>query len=53
MEQVTQVKPSDTILITAVTGGVGKIFSQLAKSKGAIVIGTVGSSEKISIAKRF
>ena len=53
MEQVTQVKPSDTILITAVTGGVGKIFSQLAKSKGACVIGSVGSIEKFSLARSF
>ena len=53
MEQVTQVKPTDTILITAVTGGVGKIFSQWAKSKGACVIGSVGSIEKISLARSF
>ena len=53
MEQVTQVKPTDTILITAVTGGIGKIFSQWAKSKGACVIGSVGSDEKVSLAHSF
>ena len=53
MEMVTQVKNTDTILITAATGGVGKIFSQWAKSKGVKVIGTVGSEEKKDIAKSF
>ncbi len=53
IEQVTQVKPSDTILITAATGGVGRLFSQWAKSKGACVIGSVGSDAKISLAHSF
>ena len=53
MEMVTQVKASDTILITAVTGGVGKIFAQWAKSKGVRVIGTVGSKEKVVLGKSF
>ena len=46
IEEVTKLNASDTILITAATGGVGRIFSQWAKSKGAVVIGTVGSKEK-------
>jgi NADPH2:quinone reductase len=53
MEQVAQVKPSETILITAVTGGFGRIFSQWAKSKGVCVIGSVGSDEKVSLAYSF
>tara|TARA_A200000113_G_scaffold26875_1_gene22602 strand:- start:147 stop:734 length:588 start_codon:yes stop_codon:yes gene_type:complete len=53
MEMVTQVRASDTILITAVTGGVGKIFAQWAKSLGAQVIGTVGSKEKLALGKSF
>ena len=53
MEMVTQVRASDTILITAVTGGVGKIFAQWAKSLGAQVIGTVGSKEKLVLGKSF
>jgi NADPH2:quinone reductase len=32
-------------------GGVGQIFGQWAKSLGCTVIGTVGSDEKINIAK--
>ena len=53
IDQVTKLNTSDTVLITAATGGVGRIFSQWAKSKGAIVIGTVGSNEKISMAKSY
>jgi len=51
MEMVTQVRASDTVLITAVTGGVGKIFVQWAKSLGVQVIGTVGSKEKLVLGK--
>ena len=51
MEEVTNVKENDIILITAVTGGVGKIFSQWAKSIGAFVIGSVSSKEKALLAK--
>ena len=51
MEMVTKVRASDTVLITAVTGGVGKIFVQWAKSLGVQVIGTVGSKEKLVLGK--
>jgi len=40
-----------TVLFHAAAGGVGHIFCQWAKSLGCKVIGTVGSDEKISIAK--
>jgi len=53
IEEVTKLNSSDTILITAATGGVGRIFSQWAKSKGAVVIGTVGGKDKISTAKSY
>ena len=53
IDQVTKLNDSDTVLITAATGGIGRIFSQQVKSKGAVVIGTVGSIEKISIAKSY
>ncbi len=45
------VKSGETILFHAAAGGVGQIFCQWAKSLGCIVIGTVGSDEKIRIAK--
>ena len=42
-----------TILFHAAAGGVGQIFCQWAKSLGCRVIGTVGSDEKINIAKKY
>ena len=47
-----KVKSHDTILFHAAAGGVGQIFCQWAKSLGCKVIGTVGSEEKVSIAKK-
>jgi len=46
------VKSHDTILFHAAAGGVGQIFCQWAKSLGCKVIGTVGSDEKVGIAKK-
>ncbi len=46
------VKQGETILFHAAAGGVGQIFCQWAKSLGCTVIGTVGSDEKINIAKK-
>ena len=47
------VKSGETILFHAAAGGVGQIFGQWAKSLGCNVIGTVGSDEKIQIAKNY
>ena len=44
-------KAGEIILFHAAAGGVGQIFAQWANSIGAKVIGTVGSDEKIEIAK--
>ena len=46
------VSANETILFHAAAGGVGQIFCQWAKSLGCKVIGTVGSDEKIAIAKK-
>ena len=46
------VSANETILFHAAAGGVGQIFCQWAKSLGCKIIGTVGSDEKISIAKK-
>jgi len=46
------VKSHDTVLFHAAAGGVGQIFCQWAKSLGCKVIGTVGSDEKVRIAKK-
>ena len=45
------VSSNETILFHAAAGGVGQIFCQWAKSLGCKIIGTVGSDEKIDIAK--
>ncbi len=45
-------KSGETILFHAAAGGVGQIFCQWAKSLGCKVIGTVGSDEKVEIAKK-
>ena len=47
-----KVSSNETILFHAAAGGVGQIFCQWAKSLGCKVIGTVGSEEKISLAKK-
>ena len=46
------VSASETILFHAAAGGVGQIFCQWAKSLGCKVIGTVGSDDKIPVAKK-
>jgi len=43
---------NDIVLFHAAAGGVGQIFSQWAKAIGCKLIGTVGSDEKIDIAKK-
>lgn len=47
-----RVKKGDTIVVHAAAGGVGQILCQWAKHLGATVIGTVGSDEKVAIAKK-
>ena len=46
-------KKGETVLFHAAAGGVGQFFCQWAKSLGLKVIGTVGSEEKIEIAKKY
>ena len=46
-----KVQPGETILLHAAAGGVGLILSQWAKALGVTVIGTVGSEEKVAIAR--
>ena len=46
-----KLKAGETVLFHAAAGGVGQLFAQWANSIGAKVIGTVGSDEKIAIAK--
>ncbi|KAL0951872.1 hypothetical protein HGRIS_008532 [Hohenbuehelia grisea] len=50
-EEAYKVKAGDTILIHTVAGGLGLLFTQLAKHRGAVVIGTTSTAEKAEIAK--
>ncbi len=45
------VRKGDTVVIHAAAGGVGSLVAQWSKHLGAIVIGTVGSRDKVEIAK--
>lgn len=51
LKRTFPVKPGQTILFHAAAGGVGLIASQWARHLGAKVIGTVGSDDKIALAK--
>ena len=52
LHKTYSVSSGETILFHAAAGGVGQILCQWAKSLGCKVIGTVGSDEKIQIAKK-
>jgi NADPH2:quinone reductase len=43
-------KPGDTCLVHAAAGGVGLLLCQMAKLRGARVLGTAGSEEKAALA---
>lgn len=46
-----RVREGDTLVVTAAAGGVGRLLTQLAAARGARVIGTVGSPEKVEAAR--
>ena len=54
LAQVTEsynVGNGDTVLIHTVAGGVGLLHAQMAKARGATVIGTTSTPEKAALAK--
>ena len=51
LKRTFAVKPGQTILFHAAAGGVGLIAGQWAKHLGVTVIGTVGSDDKVALAK--
>ena len=52
LRRTYRVKAGDTVLVHAAAGGVGLILCQWAKALGATVIGTVGSDDKVALAKK-
>jgi NADPH:quinone reductase len=51
VKKTHSVKKGEIVLIHAAAGGVGQILSAWAKSLGALVIGTAGSTSKCAIAR--
>ena len=45
------VGPAHTVLVHAAAGGVGQLLAQWCSHKGARVIGTVGSADKVTLAR--
>lgn len=46
LEQVAELRPGETIVISAAAGGLGHLLVQLARLKGAHVVALAGSEEK-------
>ncbi|MCI0477488.1 MAG: quinone oxidoreductase [Anaerolineales bacterium] len=46
-------KPGDTALVHAAAGGVGLLLVQIAKARGARVIGTVSTEDKATLARQM
>ena len=51
VDDVEPVHPGSVVLAQAAGGGVGQLVARMAKLRGATVIGTAGSPEKIEIAR--
>ena len=51
--EAVNIFPDDVVLVHAAAGGVGNGIAQLSKLKGAIVIATAGSDEKIKLLRNM
>ncbi|KAJ7269382.1 NAD-P-binding protein [Mycena haematopus] len=51
IEEAHKVQKGETILVHTVAGGLGLLFAQLIKARGATVIGTTSTKEKAELAK--
>ena len=51
LRQTWRVQAGDTVLVHTAAGGMGTLLCQWAKALGATVIGTVGSDDKVDIAR--
>ena len=53
IDKVTALRPEHTILVTAASGGVGRLLCQAARAAGARVIGSASTPEKAARAKDY
>ena len=53
LTQVARVKESDVVFVSAAAGAVGQVACQIAKLKGATVIGSAGGAEKCAWVKEI
>ena len=51
VDEVEPVRPGMAVLVQAAGGGVGQLVARMASLRGARVIGTAGSPEKVDIAR--
>ncbi len=51
LQEIGQLKPGETVLISSAAGAVGSIAGQIAKIKGCRVVGITGSDEKVKVLK--
>lgn len=51
VDEIAPIEPGMVVLVQAAGGGVGQLLARMAKLRGATVIGTAGSSEKVKIAQ--
>jgi len=52
-EHLVRIEPGDHVLVHSAAGGVGSLLVQLARARGAVVIGTVGSVDKFPVLERL
>jgi NADPH:quinone reductase len=52
-ESVYPIRPGDVVLVHAAAGGTGMLLTQMAKRRGAIVVGTCGGAAKAAISRSF
>ncbi|MEP7027091.1 MAG: zinc-binding dehydrogenase [Candidatus Eisenbacteria bacterium] len=52
-EGLVHIEPGDHVLVHAAAGGVGTLLVQLARARGAVVIGTAGSEAKLEHMRRL
>jgi NADPH-dependent curcumin reductase CurA len=48
---IGQVKPGESVLVSAATGAVGSVVGQLAKRRGCRVVGIAGGARKCAVAR--